>query len=60
MRRFKAVYDVRSRIVHEGKSTLSTREVEQLAELRGMCRQVIDREVEQLEGERKRTAKNKG
>ncbi len=46
--RFKEVYAVRSRIVHEGKSTLSTREREQLEELRGMCCRVIKRELSLL------------
>lgn len=53
-RDFKAIYDVRSRIVHLGQSTLTTPEIGQLIELRNMCRRVIHREVELLEREAER------
>ena len=46
---FKDIYDVRSRIIHEGKSTLSTREHEQLIQLRNLCRRVIFREMDLLD-----------
>lgn len=41
----KAIYDTRSRIVHRGHSRLSTRERSQLGRLRGLCMDVMDREM---------------
>jgi hypothetical protein len=48
---FKDTYDVRSAIVHGGKSALTTSEVAQLILLRFMCMAVIRKEVELLERE---------
>jgi hypothetical protein len=45
---FKEIYDVRSEIVHRGKSRLSDRERSLLTKLQWMCRRVIQKEVDLL------------
>jgi hypothetical protein len=42
---FRVIYDVRSQIVHRGKSRLSKREHELFSTFRDMCHQVIEEEV---------------
>jgi hypothetical protein len=45
VREFKDIYGVRSRIVHEGKSTLSMTERDLLVKLHTLCRRVIRKEA---------------
>ena len=46
MKKFKDIYDIRSRIVHRGKSRLTYRERVLFDTLRLMCRRVIQKEIE--------------
>ncbi|MBU8932465.1 MAG: hypothetical protein KOO62_00515 [candidate division Zixibacteria bacterium] len=51
---FKDIYDVRSKIVHSGKSNLNMRERELFTHLQRMCRRVIQEEVELLVGDERK------
>lgn len=46
---FKEIYEVRSKIVHSGKSRLNLKERGLFSKLQWMCRRVIDEEVRLLE-----------
>ncbi|PSU90436.1 hypothetical protein C0W35_16260 [Photobacterium kishitanii] len=48
---FQEIYDVRSKIVHAGKSRLSSKEMSLLHKLQWMCRRVIQEEVKLLSNE---------
>lgn len=49
LREFKEIYDIRSKIVHRGKSKLTYKERSLFRQLQWMCRRVIQEEVELLE-----------
>lgn len=51
LRDFKAIYEVRSSIVHAGKTRLNMNERHLFSRLQWMCRRVIQKEVELLEKE---------
>lgn len=46
---FKEIYDVRSKIVHSGKSLLNIYESNLFSKLQWMCRRVIQKEIELLD-----------
>lgn len=48
LKAFKAIYDVRSRIVHRGQSRLTTKEQDSLAQLHSICGRVIASDTELL------------
>jgi len=50
---FEEIYDVRSKIVHSGKSRLNMHERSLLSKLQWMCRRVIQEEVTRLEEDEK-------
>lgn len=53
---FKVIYDVRSKIVHRGKSRLTNHERTLFSKLQWMCRRVIQEEVKLLEKDIKKKA----
>lgn len=53
---FKIIYDVRSKIVHRGKSRLTYNERSLFSKLQWMCRRVIQEEVKLLEKDLKKKA----
>lgn len=53
VRDLNAIYDVRSKIVHTGKESLSDVERAMLSRLRELCRRVLMKEAEQLAGSQK-------
>jgi hypothetical protein len=50
---FKEIYEVRSKIVHSGKSRLNAKERVLFNKLQWMCRRVIQEEVARLEEDEK-------
>lgn len=52
-KKLKEIYDVRSKIVHRGKSKLSISEHSMLTELRGICHRVIHEEFNLTVGQRR-------
>jgi len=51
---FKEIYDVRSKIVHRGKSRLNLHERSLFSKLQWMCRRVIQEEIELLKEDLKK------
>ncbi|GLS35375.1 hypothetical protein GCM10010869_09630 [Mesorhizobium tianshanense] len=48
LQKFRAIYHVRSQIVHSGKSRLTDKEQVLFFELRGLCRKVLAKEMQLL------------
>ncbi|PCJ99970.1 MAG: hypothetical protein COA45_03920 [Zetaproteobacteria bacterium] len=51
---FKEIYDVRSKIVHRGKSKLNAYEFSLFRKLQWMCRRIIQKEIELLDNDLKK------